>query len=70
MKSRHIRAWLILHGITQTQVALDLGVGRSMVSMFIDGQKTSRRLYLYFVLELGVPRKYFGEKYKEEEVAA
>jgi predicted transcriptional regulator len=69
MKSRHIRAWLILHGITQTQVALDLGVGRSMVSMFIDGQKTSRRVYRHFVEVLGMPKSYF-KKYSEMDEAA
>lgn len=57
----------MLHGITQTQISRDLGVGKPTVSLFIDGQRTSRRLYLYFVLELGVPKKYFGEKYKDDE---
>ncbi|GAU08111.1 helix-turn-helix domain-containing protein [Desulfoplanes formicivorans] len=67
MKSRKIKAWLLLHGITQAQVALELGVSKPTVSMFIAGKKTSRRLYLYFVLELGVPKSYFGDKYKEDE---
>jgi transcriptional regulator with XRE-family HTH domain len=69
MKSRKIKAWLLIHGITQAQIALDLDVSKPVVSMFISGKKTSRRLYLYFVAELGVPRSYFGDKYNEEEAA-
>jgi len=59
----------MLHGISQTQIARELDVRDSTVSMFLSGQTTSRRLYLYFVMELGVPPKYFGQKYKEEEAA-
>lgn len=57
----------MLHGITQTQIAQELGVNKPTVSLFIAGRRTSRRLYLYFVVELGVPAKYFGEKYQEDE---
>jgi len=66
MKSSKIRAWLVLREITQTEIARELGVSRAMVSLFISGQVSSRRLYEYF-LGLGVPRSYFGGKYKDEQ---
>lgn len=69
MKSRTIRAWLMMHGIPQAQIARELGVNTSTVCLFIDGRTTSRRLYLYFTRVLGVPRRYFGEKYGDEEAA-
>jgi len=59
----------MLHCISQTQIAKELDVNDTMISLFISGRTTSRRLYLYFVQELGVPARYFGQKYKEEEAA-
>ncbi len=67
MQSNRIRAWLVLHGISQSQIANELGVSRPTVSLFISNKKTSRRLYLYFTTVLGVPRSMFGAKYKEYE---
>lgn len=68
MKSNQIRAWLVLRGLTQTEIARQLGVSRAMVSLFISGQVSSRRLYEHF-LGLGVPRSYFGNRYETEERA-
>jgi len=70
MKTNKIKAWLVLHEVKQTEIGKACGVGRSMVSGFINGRNISAPLYRYFVNVLGVPRAYFEDRYKGEEEEA
>ncbi len=64
MQRKNIKARLAKMGVSQTQVAKELRISRSFLSRWIAGRETSKRVYLYFVGELGMPKSFFTEKYK------
>jgi transcriptional regulator with XRE-family HTH domain len=69
MQRNNIKARLAKMGVTQTQVAEELGISRSFLSRWIAGRQTSRRVYRHFVEVLGMPKSYF-KKYSEMDEAA
>ena len=66
MKANMIKGWMAIHGLTRAEVARRAGVAYSTVFRFVEGEKTSLRLYTWFVGE-GCPKGYFGRKYKGRE---
>ncbi len=57
IKSRRVRAWMVLHGVTPKGVAAEVGVTKQMVSLFLNGLRGSPRLCAYYA-EKGCPEKY------------
>jgi transcriptional regulator with XRE-family HTH domain len=55
--ARKIRAFLVGKGITQAQIARDMGLARSTINRWISGGVQSQRVFEYF-LTLGCPREY------------
>ena len=56
--ARKVKAWLVMSGITQAQIAEDMGLHRATIHHWIKGGVQSQRIFNYF-LELGCPREYF-----------
>ena len=54
-----IKVWLLRKGLTQADVARDLGVSLSLVSHYLAGRRHSRRIRGYF-LSLGCPGELLG----------
>lgn len=56
--ARKVKAFLMVNGITQAQIAKDMGLARTTISRWISGDLQSQRIFEYF-LTLGCPREYF-----------
>jgi len=71
MRTLEIKIWMLREGITQTQIARELGVDPTLVSHIIAGRLKGRGIKGYRVLqwlrEHGCPEEYLPA---EEEVAA
>lgn len=57
--ARKIRAWLVLKGIRQVEVARDLEISPATVGKFIDGHSKSKRLGDYLIGR-GCPAAYLS----------
>lgn len=55
---RKVKAFLVANGITQAQIAKDMGLARPTINRWISGYVQSQRIFEYF-LTLGCPREYF-----------
>ena len=55
-RQARLRAWLILHGIEQKEIAGRLGVGTGMVSMILGGQRITPERVEQLVA-MGIPRR-------------
>jgi transcriptional regulator with XRE-family HTH domain len=56
--ARKIKAWMVLNGIRQAEIAKEMGLSRTMIQRFITGHSTSTRVFEYFI-NRGCPREYF-----------
>lgn len=66
--NRRIRAWMILEGLTQVQVAKDMGLTVAAIHRWIMGGFQSQRIFSYFV-GLGCPQEYLtGQKERRRNV--
>lgn len=52
---KKIRARLLMKDITLAEIARDLGVSRTWVSLVVNGHKKSRRIQAAIASALGVP---------------
>ena len=55
MTAREIRAILALKGISQSQIANQLGVSDAMISQVIDGKRSSQRVQHAIARAIGKP---------------
>ena len=54
LRSRQIRTALAMKGMSQRDLAKELGVHESAVSMFIAGKRNSKKIHEYLDRELGI----------------
>ena len=58
INGRKIKAWMVLHELTQQAVAAEAGFSQSFVSQYLRGKYGSRRLTEYFIGK-GCPPRHF-----------
>ncbi|WP_027360635.1 hypothetical protein [Desulforegula conservatrix] len=71
-KSLQIKAWMVLNGISQTDIGRELGIPRQNVCAFIKGNRESRKV-LNYLIGKGCPKEYLAildETHVLDEVAA
>lgn len=72
-KNNYVKSLLVLHGITQIEIANELGTTRAAISMILSGTKTSKRVKTAIARKLAMPfEKLWGKdeprKYKQGSV--
>lgn len=55
--TKRVRAWMVLQGLTQQDVAAEVGVSRQMVSLFLLGLRGSIKLRDFYAAK-GCPERY------------
>lgn len=65
---RKVKAFLVGKGITQAQIAKDMGLARPTINRWISGHVQSQRIFEYF-LTLGCPREYFAGRPEAKRAA-
>ena len=61
MKFKEIKKWLIDQGLTQTEIAKQLGISQTAVYQVIKGNMKSKRITA-MLIELGCPSEYLEKE--------
>jgi len=72
MKDRtDIRIWMIRNGLRAVDIAGEIGIHQSVLSHWLAGNKTSRRIEDYF-RNKGCPERYIrsGKKHQDDQAEA
>jgi len=59
IKTRRVKAWIILNEKSEAIIAKEAGVSRQMVNFYVNGKRLSPRLTAWF-LENGCPARFLG----------
>lgn len=58
MKATEVKVWMVKQALKQRDIAKGYGCSDMLVSHFVRGERTSKKLADYFINK-GCPKKYF-----------